>query len=346
LEKIFYLKLDINQKNLLSRYLDYSFPIQEFMSNPFLSGSNILLRRPRQLPTAYACWGLNPLSYKIALKAFLHNKPLYLMEDGFLRSYCTAFDKRYDIQLRKGVGYTIDTKGFYFDGTRPTDLENFLNSYSVTAENKNKARQLIDKIIANKLSKYNNQPDDSIVIKSLGNNLVLVIDQTRADQSLVKGMVPDNVFETMISDALAENPSSTIVFKIHPQSLAENRIPSITRNEPRLRVLSQNINPISLLERVGKVYVATSQLGFEALMCGKEVKVYGMPFYAGWGLTTDVLSNPRRKRKLTIEEIFFIVYCVYSKYVNLATEKECTIDEAIDYLIQTRDKMQSSQAER
>ena len=37
-------------------------------------------------------------------------------------------------------------------------------------------------------------------------------------------------------------------------------------------------------------------MGFEALLWGKPVRCFGMPFYAGWGLTRDELPAPARAR--------------------------------------------------
>ena len=36
----------------------------------------------------------------------------------------------------------------------------------------------------------------------------------------------------------------------------------------------------------------TSLAGFEALLRGRPVTTYGMPFYAGWGLTRDLGMAP------------------------------------------------------
>jgi hypothetical protein len=52
-------------------------------------------------------------------------------------------------------------------------------------------------------------------------------------------------------------------------------------------------HPAALLERAKAVYVVTSQLGFEALLWGRPVHCFGMPFYAGWGLTA-MRCRPRR----------------------------------------------------
>lgn len=50
-----------------------------------------------------------------------------------------------------------------------------------------------------------------------------------------------------------------------------------------VRVIAADCAPLSLLAGADVVYTVTSQMGFEALMLGKEVHCFGMPFYAGWG---------------------------------------------------------------
>ena len=49
-------------------------------------------------------------------------------------------------------------------------------------------------------------------------------------------------------------------------------------------------------------------------MRGKKVVCYGLPFYAGWGLTEDVLTVSRRTRQLTLSELVagsMLVYPIY-----------------------------------
>lgn len=52
-----------------------------------------------------------------------------------------------------------------------------------------------------------------------------------------------------------------------------------------------------------EVHVLTSLAGFEALLRGKPVTCYGQPFYSGWGLTSDVVPNPRRSRRLSLDAL-------------------------------------------
>ena len=78
-------------------------------------------------------------------------------------------------------------------------------------------------------------------------------------------------------------------------------------------------------------------MGLEALLAGKEVHTFGMPFYAGWGLTTNALHLDRRTNKRTLEELFYIFYCMYTHWVDPDKGSETTIDAVIDKMIAMRD---------
>jgi capsular polysaccharide export protein len=49
-----------------------------------------------------------------------------------------------------------------------------------------------------------------------------------------------------------------------------------------------------LIAMADELHVNSSLAGFEALLRGKPVTVHGVPFYAGWGLTTDRGPVPAR----------------------------------------------------
>lgn len=161
--------------------------------------------------------------------------------------------------------------------------------------------------------------------------------------SIAKGLANEYTFKNMLEVAIKENYNADIIIKTHPDALVKNseRAKCYYSSEDikeNVYLMAEEINPISLLEIVDKVYVCTSQLGFEALMMGKEVHVFGMPFYAGYGLTIDYQKCERRKNNRTLEEIFYITYINYSYYVNPEKEERCEIEEAIDYLIKLRRK--------
>ena len=98
----------------------------------------------------------------------------------------------------------------------------------------------------------------------------------------------------MLEKACEENPDSTILVKTHPDAIASNKVKAYYANlvqTDRVKRLTDAINPISLIQQCDRVYVCTSQFGFEALMCGKDVQIFGRPFYAGYGVGTAAPSR-------------------------------------------------------
>ena len=241
-------------------------------------------------------------------------------------------------------GYIIDDLTAYFDATRPSRMENILNSdFEITKEQKIRARKVIDTLVKTKVSKYNNQPIYKPIIGRTEAKKVLVVDQSYQDYSIIKGCANDSTFKKMLECAIRENPYADILIKTHPDAIgATSTKPKCyyqnIKEENNIYKIIQPINPISMIEYVDKVYVCSSQFGFEALMCNKEVFTFGIPFYAGWGLTNDDQICSRRTRRRTLEEIFYIAYIYMAQYINPKTNKPCEIEEVIDYLIEYREK--------
>ena len=73
---------------------------------------------------------------------------------------------------------------------------------------------------------------------------------------------------------------------------------------------------------VDEVHTLTSLSGFEALLQGKHVVTYGKPFYAGWGLTDDVMIK-QEYMALTLKELFAGVMILYPKYWDWQTRHAC-----------------------
>ena len=147
----------------------------------------------------------------------------------------------------------------------------------------------------------------------------------------------------MLECAIKENPDADIIIKTHPDTIAHGSSRKVgyytgIKRHNNIYPMTKPINPISLIKYADKVYVCTTQLGFEALMCGKEVHVFGMPFYAGWGLTQDRQKCERRTNTRTLEEVFYIAYIMCSYYVNPDKKCRCEIEEAMDYLLKLREE--------
>lgn len=301
-----------------------------------------------ELDSAYLSWEIRPEKYIIDILNFALNvnKEVLFVGDSFLRSIDTMANDKAEEKYVKGISFTFDDLTSYFDATQPSRMELLLNDKNlvITEEQRQRARRCIDRIIETHLTKYNHQPIYEPEIGRKGVKKVLVVDQSYGDMSILKGWGSDETFEKMLNKAIEENPEADIIVKTHPDTMTGNRGGYYTGLKQHDNIYTQTtpINPISLIKYVDKVYVCSTQFGFEALMCGKEVHVFGMPFYAGWGLTIDDQKCERRTNTRTLEEMFYIAYIMYSYYVNPETGKRCEIEEAMDYLLKLREEYTNS----
>src|SRR5690606_8875961 len=98
--------------------------------------------------------------------------------------------------------------------------------------------------------------------------------------------------------------------------------------------------PQSLLRHVDKVYVVTSQYGFEALLAGKPVVCFGQPWYAGWGLTDDrhagAAALAARRQPAPLESLFAAAYLRYTRYRCPVSGAPTDLRTVIDWLVLQR----------
>ncbi|ASK18036.1 capsular polysaccharide biosynthesis protein [Halomonas sp. N3-2A] len=280
-------------------------------------------------PNAVIGWGLKPTSDGARHYAARHRLPYVALEDGFLRSLGLG------VEGYQPHSMVVDYTGIYYDASRPSDLENWLNHATFDAEELAQATRCIEQLSRYRLSKYNHAPDYSLPVAGTdtvsGTNNVLVVDQTAGDASIHYGGANADSFRQMLACALNNHPDADIFIKVHPDVIAGKKQGHLAdaHDHPRCHIISDNINPWALFDRVKTVYVVTSQLGFEALMAGKQVHCFGLPFYAGWGLTHDQLSCTRRRVSRRLEEVFAAAYLRYTRYANPYTGKAATLEETI-----------------
>ncbi|MBD3795904.1 MAG: capsule polysaccharide transporter [Epsilonproteobacteria bacterium] len=258
----------------------------------------------------------------------------FLLEDGFIRSLGLGVDGSPSFSLVE------DDLGIYYDATAPSRLEMILSTYDFASNEKlmGDARRAMGLIVQYNVSKYNDAKDIDENYFEDDSKKVLVIAQTAGDASLEYGMLDEYTTEDIISAAIEENPNAKIYIKIHPDVLSGKKKSDIDLDvlDSRVQVLTENVNPISLLKYFDKVYTKTSGMGFEALMVGCKCVCFGMPFYAGWGVTDDRSKCERRKRKLSVEEIFAAAYILYTRYHNPYTNKPSDIFDTIETIVQMR----------
>ncbi|EEO26570.1 capsular polysaccharide biosynthesis protein [Helicobacter winghamensis] len=273
-------------------------------------------------------WGRKKSGLKAIELAKKNNSSFLLLEDGFLRSLDLGVENSPSFSLVK------DAVGIYYDATSESELERILNTYEFDDRFLTEASLAIKQIKHERLSKYNNNlsiPKDFFVGDE---SRILVITQVANDASLKYGLADSFSTLDLIDDAIRENPTSRIYIKIHPDVLSGKKTSDIDVNmiPKECVLLKENYNPIELLGYFKKVYTKTSGMGFEALMMGCECVCYGLPFYAGWGLTQDKLICNRRTKKRILEEVFAASYMLYSEYFNPYLGKKSDIFDTINTL--------------
>ena len=282
----------------------------------------------------YKGWG-RKFSGKIAvsLSEIIHGE-FVLLEDGFIRSIGLGGSQSFSL--------VEDDIGIYYDATALCKLENLLNNYDFKSNSDllKKSTFAIDLIKKSQVSKYNHAPNiDDDYFSNATSNKVLIITQTKGDLSLEYGLAKQFNTNEIIDTAIEENPNAEIYLKVHPDVLNGRKGSDIDIEsfKTKCKIISDDVNPISLLKHFSKVYTKTSQMGFEALIVGCECVCFGMPFYAGWGLTDDRVQCERRKRKLNVEEVFAASYILYAKYFNPYTQKPSDIIDTIKTIVRYRE---------
>jgi len=284
---------------------------------------------------------------KILLHSMLGIRQVYFVEPSFISGISgQASEENISLEYKTIYSYIIDDMGFYFDSKSGSRIEQYINAkdFVLSVEEKKRCIELIQFIVRNKITKYNFQPLDVLECMKQEGKKVLVVDQTFVDASIVRGGGSNASFDRMLVDALKEHPDATVFVKSHPDTHLQKKssyyedLALSQADNARIVMITAPVNPYVLLERVDLVYTCTSQLGFEALMAGKKVKTYGMPIYAGWGITEDAFPCPRRKSKRSVEEIFYALYIVFATHIDPFTRERCTLEQYLESLLVLRDR--------
>ncbi len=292
-------------------------------------------------------WGRKSNTAAARKFAQRHQLDVVYLEDGWIRSSAADPHSRISYSLLK------DHTGVYYDSSVPSDLENLLNLDTkafrevATVEQLAYAAQCRQQLVSANITKYNfnsiNQTTTTKLAASLQSRengmstpkpKVLVVDQTRDDASVRYGAMDANGFNAMLQAAISENRDAQIIVKVHPDVISGRRKGYLAdlSSTPGIQLLSDTTNPLQLLKQVDKVYVGTSQLGYEALLCDKPVVVFGQPFYAGWGLTDDRNPVTRRKQQRSINELFFATHIAMAKYCNPVTGELWQLHECLEHV--------------
>lgn len=266
-----------------------------------------------------------------ALLTASFDREIIFGEATFFGAYGGYFDTEAPAIGRRPFGYILDDLCYYYDARQPSRLELKLNdsSYQLAGAEIVRAQSLIRRVQSERLTKYNRYAGRGIPVQ-LEPGAVVVIDQTPHDASIRFGGAEKRTITDMVAAAIRENPRATVYFKRHPDNVKTKR--NILPTTTRVKLLPDDSDITQVLDQCASVYVVASQVGFEALLRGKKVVTFGMPFYAGWGLTQDRQPIARRTRTRTVEELFHAACIDMSVYVNPMSGELIEIEEAFDLI--------------
>lgn len=296
---------------------------------------------------AFLAWGNKPSTQHAMSLSHRCSVALLRVEDGFLFGLEPCISER--------MSLVVDDLGIYYDASCPSRIERLISG-PLSVEQIERAQLVRSLWCEYGISKYNHAHDwDSLLpprnfINSgsaengaskelLDVPFVLLIDQTLGDLSVTGALADESSFSVMLDAALAQTAIRDIVIKVHPEvaigrkkGYFDTSTASALRANDRIHILDQDVCLSSVISKASSVYTVSSQAGFEGLLWGKPVHTFGMPFYAGWGLTTDYLFPPTRRKDISIEQLIHGTLISYSRYVNPHTNQLCQVEEIIQLL--------------
>ncbi len=257
---------------------------------------------------------------------FRPTAPCLRVEDGFLRS------RGLGAELVPPLSLVTDDLGIYYDPTRPSRLEALIAAPLAPA-GRDRAAAFLDRLRREGLSKYN--PGAAALPDLPEGHRILVPGQVEDDASIRKGAGAVRTNLELLRAVRRAHPSAVVIYKPHPDVVAGLRKGDVPASDLQglADVVLPGGDPAPLLDRVQEVWTMTSLLGFEALVRGVKVTCLGAPFYAGWGLTTDLGPVPaRRTAQPDLIRLAHAALIAYPRYWDPVSRRPCPPEVALDRL--------------
>ena len=244
------------------------------------------------------------------------------VEDGFLRS------RGLGAELVPPLSLVTDARGIYYDPGRESDLEHLIAT-PLPPGGQARVEGLIKSLQAGAISKYNlggGMPDLPV------GRRILVPGQVEDDASIRLGAGAVRTNLGLLQATRAANPAAVIIYKPHPDVEAGLR-PGMVDAGGIADVVASRADAMALIAACDEVWTMTSLLGFEALIRGKAVTCLGAPFYAGWGLTTDMGPVPaRRMVRPGLAGLVHAALVAYPRYFDPVSRRSCPVEVVVERL--------------
>jgi capsular polysaccharide export protein len=215
------------------------------------------------------------------------------------------------------LGLMVDAKGACNDATRRTELERHLSEALLDDRAAlDNATQLAERLAFAGLY-GSNTAAPLVEVPEAPYTIVIAERTTGAD-----------ILREMLVFAQTEHPGMPV--QIWNDS-SETALPDIELG-PRVSFVSPGTNYWTLLGGAAGVYAYTSFAGFLAIYAGHKPRVFGSPFYAGWGLTADETDLPHRSRKLTRVQLFLGAMVEFPIWYDPFNDCQTDLGNVIDIL--------------
>jgi capsular polysaccharide export protein len=288
---------------------------------------------PATMPFAvdgFVGWGGRASGLRARRLGRRFDKQVVILEDGFLKSYAPG-------RQEPAHSFVIDRSGIYFDATRPSDLDTFIER-EITEAQAERARALMAFIRDNQLSKYNNSPMLPLSESGLphGRPFVLVVDQVAGDASIAGALADEARFGKMLEHARQHYPDAIIAARTHPAAGDRSPVLNAARRLGIEVQVPDRMNPWPLIAAAEAVYTVSSQLGFEALIAGTRVHSFGVTYYSHRGLTEDHCAARQQRDDASLEQVFHAAYIDYTRYLDLHDRQPVEIERALEQMLTVR----------
>ncbi|MFQ1859921.1 capsular polysaccharide biosynthesis protein [Aeromonas veronii] len=294
-------------------------------------------------------WGQKANTHQIKEQAKALSLPYWQLEDGFI-GYIG-----HPARGGKAVSLLADPVGIYYDARQPSQLEQLIVT-PCEPQMLVRAERLIGELVRLGVTKYNcyaTAPGQSIASGSVAalsavgdygglpsalaarlqqsaKPKILLVDQVAGDLSIPGALASEADFVAMVEAARRNHPDARLLLRTHPDTrLGKKRGVLARLSLDDVEIVADHCHPHALLKVVDAVYTVSSQLGFEGLLLGKPVYCFGMPFYAGWGLTHDSKQCERRNVKVSLPQLVAAALICYPRYLDPVLGQRCEVEEVV-----------------
>jgi capsular polysaccharide export protein len=238
----------------------------------------------------------------------------------------------------------VDHNGPFYDPKAQSDLDYMLNHETYTNYEKNCAEQFLIDLRGKFLMDMRNEDSGNVLSEKQNSNkkLIFIPGQLEEDDMTLVGgdiTIPSD-YELLVA-ILQKVENSLIIYKPALGSKFKKlndigkgglvNLSSLVKERNNRFVFEFDASISHCIEAADEVHLLNHTCGLEAIVKGKKVVTYGLPFYGGLGLTEDKQKFPREKREISLEEFALAVYMLYPRYKLPNEEYFTSASNALKY---------------